>query len=153
MFTYEWYYLKHISVLINNTLTYLPLMDTGQFPCLSDTSTLTDSTSGSAGVSTLDSVTEVFSQCLCICTTQYNISTNLLQRKISQIKKNLTIAKTSLSSSVRKKISAPDMRQSSFTMGIVGTCVIVGTVIALTAGDVIHVVFITVFLKTRIRNI
>lgn len=130
-------------------------MDTGQFPCLSDTSTLTDSTSGSAGVSTLDSVTEVFSQCLCICTiaTQYNISTNLLQQKISQIKKNLTIAKTSLSSSVRKKISAPDMRQSSFTMGIVGTCVIVGTVIALTAGDVIHVVFITVFLKTRIRNI
>lgn len=128
-------------------------MDTGQFPCLSDTSTLTDSTSGSAGVSTLDSVTEVFSQCLCICTKQYNISTNLLQRKISQIKKNLTIAKTSLSSSVRKKISAPDMRQSSFTMGIVGTCVIVGTVIALTAGDVIHVVFITVFLKTRIRNI
>lgn len=128
-------------------------MDTGQFPCLSDTSTFTDSTSGSAGVSTLDSVTEVFSQCLCICTTQYNISTNLLQQKISQIKKNLTIAKTSLSSSVRKKISAPDMRQSSFTMGIVGTCVIVGTVIALTAGDVIHVVFITVFLKTRIRNI
>lgn len=128
-------------------------MDTGQFPCLSDTSILTDSTSGSAGVSTLDSVTEVFSQCLCICTTQYNISTNLLQQKISQIKKNLTIAKTSLSSSVRKKISAPDMRQSSFTMGIVGTCVIVGTVIALTAGDVIHVVFITVFLKTRIRNI
>lgn len=128
-------------------------MDTGQFPCLSDTSTLTDSTSGSAGVSTLDSVTEVFSQCLCICTTQYNISTNLLQQKISQIKKNLTIAKTSLSSSVRKKISAPDMRQSSFTMGIVGTCVIVGTVIALTAGDVIHAVFITVFLKTRIRNI
>lgn len=153
MFTYEWYYLKHISVLINNTLTYLPLMDTGQFPCLSDTSTLTDSTSGSAGVSTLHSVTEVFSQCLCICTTQYNISTNLLQQKISQIKKNLTIAKTSLSSSVRKKISAPDMRQSSFTMGIMGTCVIVGTVIALTAGDVIHVVFITVFLKTRIRNI
>lgn len=128
-------------------------MDTGQFPCLSDASTLTDSTSGSAGVSTLDSVTEVFSQCLCICTKQYNISTNLLQQKISQIKKNLTIAKTSLSSSVRKKISAPDMRQSSFTMGIVGTCVIVGTVIALTAGDVIHVVFITVFLKTRIRNI
>lgn len=122
-------------------------MDTGQFPCLSYTSTLTDSTSGSAGVSTLDSVTEVFSQCLCICTTQYNISTDLLQQKISQIKKNLTIAKTSLS-------SAPDMRQSSFTMGIVGTCVIVGTIIALTAGDVIIAVFITVkLLKTRIRNI
>lgn len=97
-------------------------MDTGQFPCLSDTSTLTDSTSGSVGVSTLDRVTEVFLQCLCICTTQSNISTDVLQQKISQIKKNLTIAKTSLSSSLRKKISAQDMRQSSFTMGIVGTC-------------------------------
>lgn len=129
-------------------------MDTGQFPCLSDTSTSTDSTSVSAGVSTLDYVTEMYSQCLCICTTQSNISTDVLQQKISQIKKNLTITITSLSSSVRKKISAPDMRQSSFAMGIVGMCVIVGTIVALTAGDVFHAVFITVkFLKTRKRNI
>lgn len=129
-------------------------MDTGQFPCLSDTSTSTDSTSVWAGVSTLDYVTEMYSQCLCICTTQSNISTDVLQQKISQIKKNLTITITSLSSSVRKKISAPDMRQSSFAMGIVGMCVIVGTIVALTAGDVFHAVFITVkFLKTRKRNI
>lgn len=129
-------------------------MDTGQFPCLSDTSTSTDSTSVSAGVSTLDYVTEMYSRCLCICTTQSNISTDVLQQKISQIKKNLTITITSLSSSVRKKISAPDMRQSSFAMGIVGMCVIVGTIVALTAGDVFHAVFITVkFLKTRKRNI
>lgn len=129
-------------------------MDTGQFPCLSDTSTSTDSTSVWAGVSTLDYVTEMYSRCLCICTTQSNISTDVLQQKISQIKKNLTITITSLSSSVRKKISAPDMRQSSFAMGIVGMCVIVGTIVALTAGDVFHAVFITVkFLKTRKRNI
>lgn len=134
-------------------MTNLPTVDTG-FPCLSDTSTSTDRTSVSAGVSTLDNITEVFSQCLCICTTQSNISTDVLQQKISQIKKNLTIAKTSLSSSVRKKISAPDMRQSSFTMGIMGMCVIVGTLIALTASDVFHAVFNTVkFLKRRIRNL
>lgn len=47
-----------------------------------------------------------------------------------------------------KLISAPDERQSSVTMGILRTCVIIGTLFALVGSDLFKVFFITVkFLK------
>lgn len=115
--------------------------DPEQIPCLDTTTTI--------GITTLASTSEhVTSQCLCTCPTTSNISTEDLQQKITQMKENLTVAKASLSSSQRKLISAPDERQSSVTMGILGTCVIIGTLFALIGSDLFKVFFITVkFLK------
>lgn len=138
------FFFKNISVLINNTTNLTSVADTGQIPCLSDTPT-------TIGISTLASTSEhVTSQCLCTCPTTSNISTEDLLQKITQMKENLTVAKTSLSSSQRKLISAPDERQSSVTMGILGTCVIIGTLFALVGSDLFKVFFITVkFLKRK----
>eukprot|EP00105_Crassostrea_gigas_P042727 XP_019926875.1 PREDICTED: uncharacterized protein LOC105337962 [Crassostrea gigas] len=132
------------KVLINNTMTNLTsVSDPGQIPCLPDTQTTT-------GISTLASTSEqVTSQCPCTCPTTSNISTVDLQQKITQIKENLTVAKTSLSSSQRKLICAPDERPSSVTMGILGTCVIIGTLFALVGSDLFKVFFITVKFLTR----
>lgn len=132
-------------VLINNTMTNLTsVSDPGQIPCLPDIQTTT-------GISTLASTSDhVTSQCPCTCPMTSNISTEDLQQKITQIKENLTVAKTSLSSSQRKLICAPDERQSSMTMGILGTCVIIGTLFALVGSDLFKVFFITVkFLKRK----
>jgi hypothetical protein len=74
-----------------------------------------------------------------------NITTKVLSQKITEIKNTLTVTKASLSSTLRKKTSAPDSRPSSAGMGALGICVIVIVITALVAGDLIY--FIS-FLKS-----
>ncbi|XP_062586022.1 uncharacterized protein LOC134247708 [Saccostrea cucullata] len=83
--------------------------------------------------------TEVNSGCL--CTRQItNIEGEKLNQKVLEIKKILTVNISSLSSTMRKKISAPDDRQSSLAIGTMGICVIIGVVMALIGGDMVNIV-------------
>eukprot|EP00105_Crassostrea_gigas_P021899 XP_011441213.1 PREDICTED: uncharacterized protein LOC105337960 [Crassostrea gigas] len=133
-------------VIINNDVTNLPpITDPDQFPCVYETSSKIESTPLSSAMSTSVYTTgPVVSHCLCICTTVSNITKEGLQQKISQIKKSLTVNKTSLSSSLRRKTSAPDERQSSAGMGVVGMFIIIGTLFALIASDLFYAGFIII---------
>lgn len=79
----------------------------------------------------------------------FNLSTEDLQQKITQIKKILTVVKTSLSSSQRKLVSAPQERQSSVTIGILGTYDIIGTLFALVGSDLFKFFMTVNFLKRK----
>jgi hypothetical protein len=81
--------------------------------------------------------TEVPPPCSCVCpTNSNNITDTELEQKITDIKKQLTVNKSSLSSTLRKKTSAPDERISSVSMGAVGICVIVALSMSVVAADV-----------------
>lgn len=65
--------------------------------------------------------------CPCHCSKIYhpNLNTNLTaeeKEKIKEMKKNLTVEKSTLSSTVRKLICAEDDRSSSQTIGVLGAC-------------------------------
>lgn len=80
--------------------------------------------------------TEATSLCSCVCPTNSNDITEAeLEQKLMEIKKTLTVNKTSLSSTVRKKTSAPDGRISSASMGALGICVILAISISVVASD------------------
>jgi hypothetical protein len=77
--------------------------------------------------------------CSCVCPTDsHNITDAELEQKLTEIKKKLTVNKTSLSSTVRKKTSAPDGRISSVSMGAVGVGVIVLISMAIVAADLCY---------------
>ncbi|CAG2186221.1 unnamed protein product [Mytilus edulis] len=55
-----------------------------------------------------------------------------LESELQNIKKELKVNKTQLSSSIRRRLSAPDKRKSSKTMGLAGVafiCIVVGLVV------------------------
>ncbi|CAG2247874.1 unnamed protein product [Mytilus edulis] len=55
-----------------------------------------------------------------------------LESELQKIKKELAVNKTQLSSSIRRRTSAPDKRKSSETMGLAGAafiCIVVGVVV------------------------
>ncbi|CAC5357227.1 unnamed protein product [Mytilus coruscus] len=55
-----------------------------------------------------------------------------LESELQKMKKDLEVNKTQLSSSIRKRTSAPDKRKSSETIGLAGTtfiCIVVGLII------------------------
>lgn len=65
--------------------------------------------------------------CPCHCSKIYhpNLNINLTaeeKEKIKEMKKNLTVEKSTLSSTVRKLICAEDDRSSSQTIGVLGAC-------------------------------
>lgn len=130
------------------------ITDPDQFPCVYETSSKIESpTLPSAMFTSVYATEPVFSQCLCACSMVSNITMEGLQQKISQIKKNLTVNKTSLSSSLRKKTSASDERQSSAGLGILGMCIIIGTLFALIASDMFYAgLFIIKYMKTKFLN-
>lgn len=125
-----------ISVFLNKTVTDLPtITDPEQFPCKPNAITIGESTY----VSTLVYETEeVSSKCSCICSSTTNTSIDELQEKLNEIKDDLTVTKTSLSSSQRKKICAPDARTSSTRIGILGLCVIIGIFLVLIVNDIFN---------------
>jgi len=77
------------------------------------------------------------------------MSTQQLLAVMAATKKQLTKNKTSLSSFIRKKISAADNRPSSIGFGVLGAFLIAVIVVALTASDVIAV---GRYFVRRIRN-
>ncbi|XP_062601632.1 uncharacterized protein LOC134263313 [Saccostrea cucullata] len=67
------------------------------------------------------------SECICSCPVTYDLNpkVNLTaeqEAEILEIKQNLTVEKSTLSSSVRRRTSAPDDRKSSQAMGFLGVC-------------------------------
>ncbi|XP_061184946.1 uncharacterized protein LOC133192961 [Saccostrea echinata] len=106
---------------------------------IQDETTFTDLSKGTITQMSHCSTMEVYSGCLCTSQTG-NIETNELNQKVLEIKKILTVNISSLSSTMRKKISAPDDRQSSLAMGTLGICVIVGVILALVVGDMVYIV-------------
>lgn len=65
--------------------------------------------------------------CSCHCSKIYhpNLNINLTaeeKEEIKEMKKNLTVEKSTLSSTVRKLICAEDDRSSSQTIGVLGAC-------------------------------
>ncbi|VDI57233.1 Hypothetical predicted protein [Mytilus galloprovincialis] len=63
-----------------------------------------------------------------------------LESELQKLKKDLEVNKTQLSSSIRKRISAPDKRKSSERIGLVGAafmCIVVGLVVLI---DVLTIV-------------
>lgn len=111
------------------------ITDPEQFPCKPNAIT----TQGSTYVSTIVYETEeVSSKCSCICSSTTNISIDELQEKLHEIREDLVVTKTSLSSSQRKKICAPDERKSSTRIGIVGLCVIIGILLILLVNDILN---------------
>nr|XP_022325995.1 uncharacterized protein LOC111125970 [Crassostrea virginica] len=141
------------KVRIEYTVTSLPnISGPTDYPCITLTTTKTDY-STSSNLPTSTTTTEQSSgNCHCVCPSTANMSSkDLLMQRIDEIKEELTVVKTSLSSSVRKRTSAPDERQSSATMGKVGICIIVGTLFSLVAGDICCVVNIMVkLLKNKL---
>lgn len=120
------------------------ISDPGQFPCIPNAI----ATRGSTYVSTLVYETkEISSKCTCICSSTTNIFIDELQEKLHEIREDLVVTKTSLSSSQRKKICAPDERKSSTRIGIVGLCVIIGILLILLVNDMLN--SILYFLKLQ----
>ncbi|XP_052720736.1 uncharacterized protein LOC128192229 [Crassostrea angulata] len=124
------------KVFLNKTVSDFPtITDPEQFPCKPNART----TQGSTYVSTIVYETEeVSSKCSCICSTKTNISIDELQEKLNEIKEDLAVTKTSLSSSQRKKICAQDERTSSTRIGILGLCVIIGILLVLVVSDIFN---------------
>lgn len=114
------------------------ISDPGQFPCIPNAIATRESTY----VSTLVYETkEISSKCSCICSSTTNISVDELQEKLHEIREDLAVTKTSLSSSQRKKICA------STRIGIVGLCVIIGILLILLVNDILN--SILYFLKLQ----
>lgn len=124
------------TVFLNKTVSDFPtITDPEQFPCKPNAIT----TQGSTYVSTIVYETEeVSSKCSCICSSKTNISIDELQEKLNEIKEDLAVTKTSLSSSQRKKICAQDERTSSTRIGILGLCVIIGILLVLVVSDIFN---------------
>ncbi|XP_062586016.1 uncharacterized protein LOC134247700 [Saccostrea cucullata] len=131
----------HTKVFINHTESQLP-PSTQQYPCALETSTDTTtyfyqvSNSTTTDYMLTDATTKARYNCSCICpTNSMNISDEMLNQKVADIRKKLTVNKTSLSSTTRKKTSAPDNRQTSVAMGTVGICVITMVITSLVVSD------------------
>lgn len=78
------------------------------------------------------------SECTCQC---FGPTTSLSEEesksKMSKLREELTIPKKDLSSTIRKKTSAPDYRVSATSIGLVGVgimCVVFGTIIVMDIG-------------------
>ncbi|XP_048775470.2 uncharacterized protein LOC125680071 [Ostrea edulis] len=143
----------HNKVSINHIVSTKSSTISDQYPCVYEStttntpivfSTIDTTTTGVKKVTNHTANTPMFyntttdnpSQCHCICSTNSgNITTEALNQKISEIKRTLTVNKTSLSSTVRKKTSAPDSRTSSAGMGVLGICLIIILITALVASD------------------
>ncbi|XP_078332151.1 uncharacterized protein LOC111115651 isoform X2 [Crassostrea virginica] len=70
--------------------------------------------------------------CSCLCHATYNLNPNVSltaeeEAEIVEMKKNLTVEKSTLSSEVRKRVCATDDRQSSQTIGVFGVCFLAST--------------------------
>lgn len=76
--------------------------------------------------------------CFCNNGTTINKTQEQIQEEITQIKKNLTIEKTTLSSYTRQKISAADGRWSSAALGSVGIVVIAAACVLVVLSDIQH---------------
>jgi hypothetical protein len=90
------------------------------------------------GVTQMSSHTTVTSEpCPCVClTNSFSITDAELAQRLMDIKKKLTVNKTTLSSTVRRKTSATDERISSASMGAAGICVIIVIIMSVMAGDI-----------------
>ncbi|KAK3105681.1 hypothetical protein FSP39_003154 [Pinctada imbricata] len=75
-------------------------------------------------------------ECRCVCVEQ-NIT---LEAKIEQLKNELTINRTQLSSTRRKLVCAEDPRESATRVGLIGISFIGALGIFLVSGDFISVV-------------
>jgi hypothetical protein len=85
--------------------------------------------------------TETPAPCACVSQTNYiSISDAELVQRLLDIKKNLTVNKTALSSTVRRKTSAPDERMSSASMGVVGICVVIAIIMLVVASDIGYII-------------
>lgn len=135
---YDSFYTKlHWSAPLTSNchMDFPTITDPEQFPCKPNAITIGESTY----VSTLVYETEeISSKCSCICPSTTNTSIDELQEKLNEIKDDLAVTKTSLSSSQRKKICAPDARTSSTRIGILGLCVIIGIFLVVIVNDIFN---------------
>ena len=77
--------------------------------------------------------------CACDCSVYFNstiLTPEELETKLQEIKSILTLEKNSLSSSIRRKISASDDRPSARSIGAVGVAVLVSVLLAIIAMDI-----------------
>ncbi|XP_062601634.1 uncharacterized protein LOC134263317 [Saccostrea cucullata] len=84
-------------------------------------------TTNAITTTTIPSSSIVDTNCICSCSMTYDLNpkVNLTaeqEAEIKEIKRNLTVEKSTLSSSVRRRTSAPDDRRSSQTVGLFGIC-------------------------------
>lgn len=77
--------------------------------------------------------------CVCNNYTVTDKTSEQILKEILEIKKNLTVKKSTLSSYTRQKISAPDSRWSSAALGSVGVVIIVSASILVILSDIQYV--------------
>lgn len=77
--------------------------------------------------------------CVCSNYTVTDKTSEQILKEILEIKKNLTVKKSTLSSYTRQKISAPDGRWSSAALGSVGVVIIVSASILVILSDIQYV--------------
>ena len=98
----------------------------------------TESQSSNTG-STFSSEATTQNRCTCDCSVYFNstiLTPEELETKLQEIKSILTLEKNSLSSAIRRKISAPDDRPSARSIGAVGVAVLVSVLLAIIAMDI-----------------
>ncbi|XP_061196575.1 serine-rich adhesin for platelets-like [Saccostrea echinata] len=118
------------------TTTESPATTTKSLTTTESTSSITEPTSPSTMLTATSSTSQ---NCTCPegCVVRYTAtinSTEELNAKIAEIKKEIQVEKSTLSSSVRKKTSATDSRPSAKTFGFVGIIIItfvLGGIVAL----------------------
>ncbi|XP_078336822.1 uncharacterized protein LOC144626486 [Crassostrea virginica] len=107
----------------------------------STTTTTTTPTAAAATTTTTTATTATTTSSTCICPTNCVVSytatinsTEELNAKIAEIKKEIEVEKSTLSSNIRKKTSADDPRPSAKSVGFIGIVIIaivIGGIVAL----------------------
>lgn len=101
-----WAYILHKCVIVTTSLLFFNI-ENGLFPKVYTPNT------GGGGSNSLD--------CTCNCNsgdTHSTLADDEVEIVLSEIRKNLTVFKANLSSSIRKRISATDPRMSSRVIGM-----------------------------------
>ncbi|KAK3610394.1 hypothetical protein CHS0354_008677 [Potamilus streckersoni] len=94
----------------------------------------TSAQSSSANVKAMPSASDT---CLCFTQNLWNVSNqNIVDEWVNNITKELKVERQSLSSTIRRKICAPDIRKSAGFIGYVGVTVIVITLGTIILSDI-----------------
>ena len=109
-----------------------------------------EGTSAEIDTSVVSMTTSSATPCVCSCPTSFLNPNDTdfekqLNKKLDEIKTKLVVNKTDLSSEKRKKISAPDERVSSQSIGSVGAVLLAVVVLAVVVPDLIVVLKIVYF--------
>ncbi|XP_061187983.1 serine-rich adhesin for platelets-like [Saccostrea echinata] len=143
-----------LSMTSTNTIEHSTTM-----PSLTDIRTSTATTEGPRSSASPEYVTILYTStsktcnpCVCNNDTTTNKTQEQIQEEIAQIKKNLTLEKSTLSSYTRQKNSAPDKRWSSAALGSVGIVIIVAAGSVVVLSDTQHFIWAIKVWKKRLTK-